>query len=172
MHGLHNPIVQFTGNDELDFELIQIEISSTYIDLFSMILNLISAKGAIDLILQRAMKNQQNNSSEDQQQAPQEQSKDQSQQKQQQQSSTQHPTPSEIAAFSSCLNLYTILIYTRVSFIRLNEIYNKILAGTTTFSITPNIYGTIGFIYSVIGTLLRTIGAIQRVDEEGKIIIL
>ncbi|EKQ52856.1 MULTISPECIES: hypothetical protein [unclassified Clostridium] len=171
MHEIHNPIAQFTGNDELDLKLIQIEISSAYIDLLSMILGLTSAKEAIGLILQRAMQSQQNNPSQ-QQDSEQHPKQESNQTKQQQQQNTQHPTPSEIAAFSSCLSLYTTLIYTRVSIIRLNEIYNKIQAGTTNFSLTPNINITTGFIYSVIGSLLRTTGAIQRVDEEGKITIL
>ncbi|WP_297418178.1 hypothetical protein [Clostridium sp.] len=179
MYEIHNPIANFTGNDELDLELLQIGISLAYIDLFSMILGLTSAKKAMKLILQRAMQSQQNNPSQQQdseQQPKQESNQNKQQQNQQsqqkQQQNTQHPTPSEIAAFSSCLSLYATLLYTRISIIRFNEIYNKIQAGATNFSITSNLNITTGFIYSVIGSLLRTAGAIQRVDEEGKLTIL
>lgn len=90
----------------------------------------------------------------------------------QQQSDISHPTPSEIAAFASCLGIYVVLSYINFSFIRLYEVYNNIQEGNTNFTITPNINITIGFTYSCIGTLLRIIGAIQRVDEESQITIL
>jgi hypothetical protein len=167
MHENYNATIHFlTGNDELDLQLLDIEISTAYIDILSTILGIISAVNAKQLIFERIM--QQQNGQNQQNQNTQNQQNGQTQQ----QSNTSHPTPSEIAAFASCLGIYVIFSYTKVSFIRLNELYNSIQAGTTNFSITPNINITTGFVYSCIGTLLRTIGAIQRVDEEAQITIL
>lgn len=161
----YNATIQFpTGNDLLDLQLLNIQISTSYIDLLAVILGLISAVKAKQLIIQRIMQQQQQN----QQQQP----GQQNQQNQQQQPNSSEPTPSQIAALANCLGVYSILTYTRVSFIRLNEIYNSIQAGNSKFSIIPNVNITTGFVYSAIGTLLRTVGAIQRVEEEAQITIL
>lgn len=185
----NNATVNLTGNDELDLELLQIEISATYIDILSSILSLIASRQAQELILQRAMESKQNqnqNKEQDQQQnkhkkhhkrrnsdqdKQQNQSNEKTQSNEQNQNNTQHPTPSEIATFASCLGVFTILIYVRISFIRLIEISNNIQAGNTNFTIIPNILGAVGLSYSAIGNILKTIGAIKRVDEEGEIII-
>ncbi|OOM75752.1 hypothetical protein CLPUN_31070 [Clostridium puniceum] len=141
-------------NDELDLELIEISLSCLYIDLFSNILFIISTQKSKELIIQRIMQSQQN------------------QQQTESQQEVQHPTPTEIDAIASCLGIYTILIYTRISIIRLNELYKNIQEGTTDFTLGPNINITVGFLYSIIGNLLRTIGVIQRVKEEAEITIL
>lgn len=183
----YNATIHFlTGNDQLDIELLNIEIATSYIDLLSTILGIISAQKAKQLIIQRIIQQQQNQqqpqnqqnqqqpqNQQDQQQSQQgQQQNQQNQQNQQQQPNSSEPTPSQIAAFASCLSVYTIITYTRISFIRLNEVYNNILAGTSNFSIGPNVSITTGFIYSSIGTLLRTVGAIRRVEEEAQITIL
>ena len=164
----YNATIHFpTGNDQLDLELLNIELQTSYVDLIATILGIISAVKAKQIIIQRMMQQQQSPSQQEQQ-------NQQSQQngQNQQKSDVQHPTPSEIAAFASCLGVYVILSYTRVSFIRLNELYSNIQSGKSNFSITPNINITAGFVYSCIGTLLRTVGAIQRVEEEAQITIL
>ena len=164
----YNATIHFlTGNDQLDLELLNIELQTSYVDLLATVLGIISAVKAKQIIIQRMMQQQQSPSQQEQQ-------KQQNQQngQNQQKSDVQHPTPSEIAAFASCLGVYVILSYTRVSFIRLNELYNNIQSGKSNFSITPNINITTGFVYSCIGTLLRTVGAIQRVEEEAQITIL
>lgn len=187
----NNATVNLTGNDELDLELLQIEISTTYIDIFSNILSLIASRQAQELILQRAMESNQNqnqNQNMDQnqqqnrhkkhhkrrnsnQQKQRNQSNEQNQSNKQNKNNVQHPTPSEIATFASCLGVFTILVSVRISFIRLIEIYNNIQNGTTNFTILPNVLGTVGLSYSAIGNILKTIGAIKRVDEEAEIII-
>ena len=182
----NNASVNLTGNDELDLELLQIEISATYIDIFSSILGLIAAEKAKELIIQNAASNaKKNQSQQNQNKNPNSangktkkknnnntQNSNNSKQKQDsQQQQVQHPTPSEIATIASCLGVYTILIYTRVSIIRFYELYSQIQDGTSNFSLTPNINITLGFLYSVIGSILRTVGAIQRVDEEAQITI-
>ncbi|WP_238859343.1 hypothetical protein [Clostridium sp. YIM B02569] len=172
----YNATIHFlTGNDQLDLELLNIELQTSYVDLLATVLGIISAVKAKQIIIQRMMQQQQSPSQQEQQnQQNQQQDQHQNQQngQNQQKSDVQHPTPSEIAAFASCLGVYVILSYTRVSFIRLNELYNNIQSGKSNFSITPNINITTGFVYSCIGTLLRTVGAIQRVEEEAQITIL
>jgi hypothetical protein len=183
----NNATIHLTGNDELDLELLQIEISATYIDIFSSILGLIASRQAEALILQRAMQSQQNGQSQQQnnkkntknsETQTQEKGKQQQAQSNQQnqntgqQQNTQHPTPSELATFASCLGVFTILIYTRTSIIRIYELYNNIQNGTSNFTLGPNINITVGFFFSAVGTLLRTIGAIQRVNEEAQITIV
>lgn len=161
----YNATIHFlTGNDQLDLELLNIELQTSYVDLLATVLGIISAVKAKQIIIQRMMQQQQSPSQQEQQ--------NQQNGQNQQKSDVQHPTPSEIAAFASCLGVYVILSYTRVSFIRLNELYNNIQSGKSNFSITPNINITTGFVYSCIGTLLRTVGAIQRVEEEAQITIL
>lgn len=185
----NNATVNLTGNDELDLELLQIEISTTYIDIFSNILSLIASRQAQELIYQRAMESKQKqNQNTDQnqqqnkhkkhhkrrnsnQQKQRNQSNEQNQSNKQNKNNVQHPTPSEIATFASCLGVFTILVSVRISFIRLIEIYNNIQNGTTNFTILPNVLGTVGLSYSAVGNILKTIGAIKRVDEEGEIII-
>ncbi len=158
-----NAGVFFTGNDILDLELIEIEIAATYVDIFSSLLGLVAARQAEQVIIQKAMQPQQQNQQQN--------TNTNQNQNQQQQDTTIHPTPSELGAFASCLGVFTILIYTRVSFIRLNEINDMIQKHQTNFTIGPNINITVGFLYSAIGNLLRTIGAIQRVKEESEITI-
>ncbi|EKQ57453.1 MULTISPECIES: hypothetical protein [unclassified Clostridium] len=173
-----NAGVFFTGNDILDLELIEIEIAATYVDIFSSLLGLVAARQAEQLIIQKAMQPQQQNQQQNtntntntNQNQNQNQDQQQQNQDQQQQDTTIHPTPSELGTFASCLGVFTILIYTRVAFIRLNEINDMIQKHQTNFTIGPNINITLVFLYSVIGNLLRTIGAIQRVNEEAEIII-
>jgi hypothetical protein len=141
-----NTTLHFTGTDELDLKLIETEISTSFISLLITILFILSGQKAKQIILQRAIQQQQVNSSS--------------------------PTPSEISAFALCLNIFTILIFTRIAFIRFNEIYDNIQSGNSQFSIIPNIYITTGFVISTIATLLITIGAIKRVNEEAQITIL
>ncbi len=169
----YNATIHFlTGNDQLDLELLNIELQTSYVDLLATVLGIISAVKAKQIIIQRMMQQQQSPSQQEQQNQQQDQQQNQQNGQNQQKSDVQHPTPSEIAAFASCLGVYVILSYTRVSFIRLNELYNNIQSGKSNFSITPNINITTGFVYSCIGTLLRTVGAIQRVEEEAQITIL
>lgn len=168
MENNYNGTIHLTGNDELDFELLEIERSAIYIDIFSIILGLTATRQAEELILQRAMEPQQNNQQNQNKRRTQQQKNKSSKQNQ---NNVQHPTPSEISAIASCLGVYTELIYLKVSFIRLNELYNNIQRGNTSFSIGPNINITVGLLYSLIGRLLKTIGAIQRVNEEAQITI-
>ncbi|MZK51115.1 hypothetical protein [Clostridium beijerinckii] len=165
MNENYNATIHFlTGNDELDIQLLDIEISTAYLDILSTILGIISAIKAKQLLLEKIMQQQNCQSQQNSQNQQSEQNK--------QQPNTSHPTPSEIAAFASCLGIYVIFTYTKVSFIRLREVYNNIQANTTNFTITPNVNIITGFVYSCIGTLLRTIGALQRVNEEAQITVL
>ncbi|WP_017211024.1 hypothetical protein [Clostridium beijerinckii] len=169
----YNATIHFlTGNDQLDLELLNIELQTSYVYLLATVLGIISAVKAKQIIIQRMMQQQQSPSQQEQQNQQSQQQDQQQNGQNQQKSDVQHPTPSEIAAFASCLGVYVILSHTKVSFIRLNELYSNIKSGKSNFSITPNINITTGFIYSCIGTLLRTVGAIQRVEEEAQITIL
>lgn len=177
-----NDYLNLTDDDKLELELIQISVSATYIDIFSIILGLIAAEKAQQLIFERAVNNTQQNNGNNKKNSNKnnkninhkngDPNKNRNNnQKNQRKSNNQGPTPAELSAIAACLGVYTILIYTRVAFIRLNQIYNQIQAGTTNFTLTPNINITTGFLYSVVGNLLRAIGVIQRIEEEAEIVV-
>lgn len=138
-----NISVHLSGNDKLDLELIQIEISQTLVYILANTIALISAALARQIIIQRASGIQPSDSKS-----------------------------SQLSALASGLGLLSNITLGEVAFVRLHETENNIQSGASTFSITPNVNITTGYLYSIIGSFLRTLGALQRVNEEAQITIL
>lgn len=64
----YNATIHFpTGNDQLDLELLNIELQTSYVDLIATLLGIISAVKAKQIIIQRMIQQQQSPSQQEQQ---------------------------------------------------------------------------------------------------------
>lgn len=133
-----------TGNDILDLKLIDHEILAAFICIIAYIILIISAKQDREVILLREKGIQKPN----------------------------NLNPSELAAISSSLVLLSSLILGQIAFIRKDETANNILSGVSKSSIIPNINITNGYSLTIIGSVLKTLGAVQRAQEQKNITIL
>src|SRR5471030_799420 len=95
-----NISVHLSGNDKLDLELIQIEISQTLVYILANIIALISAALARQIIIQRASGIQ-----------------------------PSHSKSSQLAALASGLGLLSNITLGEVAFVRLHETENNIQSG-------------------------------------------
>jgi uncharacterized membrane protein YidH (DUF202 family) len=156
----NDPSLHLTGTNELDLELLRKETTATFISILASVIVLISIQKSRQVIFNRiAQENQQ-------------QGNQQTQQNQQQQSNSSKPTPSEITLLALFVGLVSNLIYTKIAFIRFDEISSQIQAGTTNRTTTPNINIIVGFLIIIIGSLLKITGAIQRINEDAQVTIL
>lgn len=131
-----------TGNDELDLELIDKEIQGCYIAIISYIILIASAKQDRLTILEEST------------------------------GFTPTSTATELAALSSYIALASSLILGEVAFERLNEIEKNIASGITNASILPNIEIANGYVFSIIGNMLKVSGTVGKVKEQANTSIL
>lgn len=131
-----------TGNDELDLELIDKEIQGCYIAIISYIILIASAKQDRLTILEEST------------------------------GFTPTSTATELAALSSYVALASSLILGEVAFERLNEIEKNIASGITNASILPNIEIANGYVFSIIGNMLKVSGTVGKVKEQANTSIL
>lgn len=131
-----------TGNDELDLELIDKEIQGCYIAIISYIILIASAKQDKLTILEEST------------------------------GFTPTSTATELAALSSYVALASSLILGEVAFERLNEIEKNIASGITNASILPNIEIANGYVFSIIGNMLKVSGTVGKVKEQANTSIL
>lgn len=131
-----------TGNHELDLELIDKEIQGCYIAIISYIILIASAKQDRLTILEEST------------------------------GFTPTSTATELAALSSYVALTSSLILGKVAFERLNEIEKNIASGITNASILPNIEIANGYVFSIIGNMLKVSGTVGKVKEQANTSIL
>lgn len=131
-----------TGNHELDLELIDKEIQGCYIAIISYIILIASAKQDRITILEEST------------------------------GFTPTSTATELAALSSYVALTSSLILGEVAFERLNEIEKNIASGITNASILPNIEIANGYVFSIIGNMLKVSGTVRKVKEQANTSIL
>ncbi|OPX44643.1 hypothetical protein [Clostridium thermobutyricum] len=131
-----------TGNHELDLELIDKEIQGCYIAIISYIILIASAKQDRLTILEEST------------------------------GFTPTSTATELAALSSYVALTSSLILGEVAFERLNEIEKNIASGITNASILPNIEIANGYVFSIIGNMLKVSGTVRKVKEQANTSIL
>lgn len=131
-----------TGNHELDLELIDKEIQGCYIAIISYIILIASAKQDRLTILEEST------------------------------GFTTTSTATELAALSSYVALTSSLILGEVAFERLNEIEKNIANGITNASILPNIEIANGYVFSIIGNMLKVSGTVRKVKEQANTSIL
>lgn len=131
-----------TGNHELDLELIDKEIQGCYIAIISYIILIASAKQDRLTILEEST------------------------------GFTPTSTATELAALSSYVSLTSSLILGEVAFERLNEIEKNIASGITNASILPNIEIANGYVFSIIGNMLKVSGTVRKVKEQANTSIL
>lgn len=140
----NNITIRSTGNDRLDLQLIQTEISTSLIVIFAYIIIIISGYQDRYIILQR--------------------------QRGIDASKFLHPT--RLVILSNILSLYANLIFSNIARTRLIELEKSIVSGQSNLSITPNVNITAGFSFSIIASILKTVGAIQREQEQAQITVL
>ncbi|MGV3026563.1 hypothetical protein ACED96_12670 [Clostridium thermobutyricum] len=131
-----------TGNHELDLELIDKEIQGCYIAIISYIILIASAKQDRLTILEEST------------------------------GFTPTSTATELASLSSYVALTSSLILGEVAFERLNEIEKNIASGITNASILPNIEIANGYVFSIIGNMLKVSGTVRKVKEQANTSIL
>lgn len=136
--------IHLTGNDELDLELIEKEISGSILVIFAYIILIISADQARQSILENAEGMKSSSGSQS----------------------------AELAAFGSGLVLLSNIILGEVAFARLKELQDSIEAGTSTLSIIPNLNISTGYSFTILGNMFKSLGAFQRVAEQAQTTIL
>ncbi|GFZ29819.1 hypothetical protein CSC2_03450 [Clostridium zeae] len=140
----NNITIRSTGNDQLDLQLIQTEISTSLVVIIAYIIVIISGYQDRYIILQR----------------------------QRGIDATKFLHPTRLVIISNILGLYTNLIFRNIAQTRLLEVENSIASGQSNLTTTPNVNITAGFSFSIIASLLKTVGAIQREQEQAQITIL
>lgn len=81
-------------------------------------------------------------------------------------------TPTEEAFDALLVNTISTLLYAGVAFTRLDMICADILSGKSDRSLWPNLAISLGFIYSLIGQLLKYDGILGRMEEQETITVL
>ena len=81
-------------------------------------------------------------------------------------------TPTEEAFDSILVSFVSTLLFAGVAFCRLDMICADILSGKSQRSLWPNLSISLGFIYSLIGQLLKYDGVLGRMEEQESITIL
>lgn len=133
-----NRSVHLTGNDKLDLELIEKEITASYIGIISFILLIASAEQSRNAIFE----NQKEEASEDE------------------------LASAEIGVLAFSTALIANIMLQEIACTRLKELENNIANGLTNDSITPNIFIANGYALSTISLSLKTIGAIGKLKEQ------
>ncbi|MBK1811631.1 hypothetical protein JHL18_13485 [Clostridium sp. YIM B02505] len=140
----NNFSVRRAGDDKLDLALIQKEKSASLIIILAYIILINSANKEREIILKKQRGINTSNDLE----------------------------PTQLVVLSSSLALVGNIFLGEIAFARLRELQKNIQSGESNFSITPNLNITTGFIFSILGSIFKTIGVIQRANEQAQITIL
>lgn len=131
--------IRQTGNAQLDLELINKEISATYIAIFAYIVLLFSAHEDKQIIYNR-LKGAEPNSA---------------------------VSPNRLVALSNSLVLIAYIIFGNVADRRYVEIIESESIEDTPLTPTPNLNISKGYNIAIVGCIFKVLGAMQRVNEEG-----
>ncbi|GFP76110.1 hypothetical protein [Clostridium fungisolvens] len=140
----NNFSVRRAGNDKLDLALIQKEKSASLIVILAYIILITSANKEREIILK----------------------------KQRGISTSNDLEPTQLVVLSSSLTLIGNIFLGEIAFVRLRELQKNIQSGESNFSLTPNLNITTGFMFSIIGSIFKTVGVIQRANEQAQTTIL
>jgi len=81
-------------------------------------------------------------------------------------------TPTEEAFDAILVSFISTLLFAGVSFCRLDMICSDILSGKCDQSLWPNLAISLGFVYSLIGQVLKYDGVVGRMEEQESITVL
>jgi hypothetical protein len=130
--------IRQTGNAQLDLELINKEISATYIAIFAYIVLLFSAHEDKQIIYNRLKGTE----------------------------PTGAVNPNRLVALSNSLVLIAYIIFGNVADRRYVEIVESESIEDTPLTPTPNLNISKGYNIAIVGCILKVLGALQRVNEE------
>lgn len=134
---------------ELDLYLIDQELLGSIIAIIAYIILIVSSQQSRKVLLQGQMKTSNSDSNND-----------------------TNLNPTELALISSWLSLLSIIILAQVAFRRLSELQAQVESGSSHIPLTPNIYITTGFIFSIVANIIKVIGAQQRYALQRPVTIL
>ncbi|GKU24937.1 hypothetical protein [Clostridium folliculivorans] len=140
----NNVSVRRAGNDKLDLALIQKEKSASLIIILAYIILINSAIKEREIILKRQRGINTSNDLE----------------------------PTQLVVLSSSLTLIGNILLGDIAYTRLRELEKSIRSGESNFSITPNLNITTGYTLSILGSIFKTVGVIQRSNEQAQMTIL
>lgn len=140
----NNFSVRRAGNEKLDLALIQKEKSASVIIILAYIVLINSANKERDILLkrQRGIK------------------------------TTNDLEPTQLVILASFLSLVGNILLGDIAYTRLREVEKNIQSGESNFTITPNLNITAGYTLSILGGIFKTVGVIQRANEQAQITIL
>lgn len=136
---INSASIRQTGNAQLDLELIDKEISATYIAIFAYIVLLFSAHEDKQIIYNRLKGTD----------------------------PTGAVSPNRLVALSNSLVLIAYIIFGNVADRRYVEIVESEAIEDTPLTPTPNLNISKGYNIAIVGCILKVLGAMQRVNEEG-----
>ncbi len=135
---LNGTSIRQTGNAQLDLELIDKEISATYIAIFAYIVLLFSAHEDKQIIYNRLRGTEPTNA----------------------------VSPNRLVALSNSLVLIAYIIFGNVADSRYVEIVESEAIEDTPLTPTPNLNISKGYNIAIVGCIFKVLGAMQRVNEE------
>ena len=140
----NNFSVRRAGNEKLDLALIQKEKSASVIIILAYIVLINSANKERDILLKRQRGIETTNDLE----------------------------PTQLVILASFLSLVGNILLGDIAYTRLREVEKNIQSGESNFTITPNLNITAGYTLSILGGIFKTVGVIQRANEQAQITIL
>jgi hypothetical protein len=133
-----NPSIRRTGNDQLDLELIEKEISGSVIAVLAYIVLILSAYEDKRILFNRQRGLEPNSA----------------------------VSPNRLVALSNSLVLIAYIIFGNVADRRYVEIVESESIEDTPLTPTPNLNISKGYNIAIVGCIFKVLGAMQRVNEE------
>ncbi|QAA32526.1 hypothetical protein [Clostridium manihotivorum] len=140
----NNISVRRSGNTALDLALIEKEKIAAFTIILGYTILIISANKERNILIQREQGIEPQNESE----------------------------PTRLVVLSSIMTLLANILLGDIAYSRLRELEKNISSGESKFSIIPNLNITRGYSIIILGNILKTIGVIQRAQEQAQITVL
>ncbi|WP_160680421.1 hypothetical protein [Clostridium sp. C8-1-8] len=140
----NNISVRRSGNTALDLALIEKEKVAAFTIILGYTILIISANKERDILIQREQGLKPQNESD----------------------------PTRLVVLSSIMTLLANTLLGDIAYSRLRELERNISSGESNFSIFPNLNITRGYSIIILGNILKTIGVIQRANEQAQITVL
>jgi hypothetical protein len=140
----NNFSVRRAGNEKLDLALIQKEKSASFVIILAYIVLINSANKEKEIILKKQRGITASNDLE----------------------------PTQLVVLASLLSLIGNMLLGEIAYARLRELEKNIQSGESNFSIRPNLNITTGYVFTILGGIFKSIGVIQRSNEQAQTTIL
>jgi uncharacterized membrane protein YidH (DUF202 family) len=81
------------------------------------------------------------------------------------------PTPAEISTLAVFISLISSVITTKIAEIRFNQLQQQVLTGEFRQSLAPNVKLTLAAYLSLTATILQTVAAIEKLEQDADILL-